>query len=72
MDYYTGASSASSIEYVHFNITKPFYEWLSGETPNYGVAIYSYVDTLPASGLFLSEALSGGVLLLMDYVESTG
>ena len=72
VDYYTGASSASSIEYVHFNITKPFYEWLSGETPNYGVAIYSYDDTLPASGLFLSEALSGGVLLLMDYVESTG
>ena len=69
VDYYTGASS---IEYVHFNITKPFYEWLSGETPNYGVAIYSYDDTLPASGLFLSEALSGGVLLLMDYVESTG
>lgn len=72
VDYYTGDSSASSMEYVHFNITKPFYEWLSGETPNYGMAIYSYDDTLPAIGLFFGEEFSGGVLLLMDYVESTG
>lgn len=72
IDYYTGDANADNLEYVHFNITKPFTEWLSGEAPNYGVAIFSYDDAVPASGMFLGEVPSGGVLLLMDYVESTG
>lgn len=73
IDFYTGMRSVSEIQKVHFNITKIFQQWLSGEKENNGLAIYSYDPALPAFGLFLGERLqSRGITLLIDFVESTG
>lgn len=72
IDYYTGDYElVGDSELIHFDITKMFFQWLQG-TNNYGVAINAYNNSLPASGLFLGEALSGGVMLLIDYAETMG
>lgn len=72
IDYYTGDYElVGNSELIHFDITKVFFQWLQG-TNNYGVAINAYNNSLPASGLFLGEALSGGVMLLIDYAETMG
>ena len=73
IDYYTGVANVSEWQLIHFNITKPFSQWLSGDKENHGIAIYSYDNSAYAVGFFLTqEAQNGGAFLYIDFVESYG
>ncbi len=73
IDYYTGVANVSEWQLIHFNITKPFSQWLSGDKENHGIAIYSYDNSAYAAGFFLTqEAQNGGAFLYIDFVESYG
>ena len=70
IDYYTGVANVSEWQLIHFNITKPFSQWLSGDKENHGIAIYSYDNSAYAAGFFLTqEAQNGGAFLYIDFVE---
>lgn len=73
IDYYTGVANTSESQLIHFNITKPFTQWLSGDKENHGIAIYGYDNSAYAVGLFLTqEAQNGGAFLYIDFVNSYG
>ena len=71
-DYYIN-DDFEDIQAVHFNITKLFNSWLSGEKENNGFAVYAYDNTKPASGIFFSRGSKiGNSFITMDFVESSG
>ncbi len=71
-DYYIN-DDFEGIQAVHFNITKLFNGWLSGEKENNGFAVYAYDNTKPASGIFFSRGSKiGNSFITLDFVESTG
>ena len=73
IDYYVGKTDIEDIEFVHFNITKMLYEWLSGEKENNGIAILGYDNTVPGIGLFLNFSSNpNNTYLFLDYVETSG
>ena len=66
IDHYSGNSDFTTLELIHFDITKILYQWITGESNPNGIAILGYDNTIPGAGLFT------GVGMFIEYVETSG